>query len=179
MLIGNGSLAGLAMLRDFERERLSSYDRSGGNADYLSIEPGATVEFGRIDGAGCVKHTWMTVMAIPEHEPLLRALRYRVYWDGSAEPAVDVPLGDFHGVGFGLRRNMVSLPLQMSPQDVEDLVLYQVSALAGIARSQRARRHDLVTGRDHPHKWTRHDAHRGQRPGRLGGGAVGGAVHAC
>ena len=30
---------------------------------------------------------------------------------------MEVPLGDFFGVGFGLRRNFVSLPLQMSPED--------------------------------------------------------------
>ena len=28
-----------------------------------------------------------------------------------------MPLGDFFGIGFGLRRNFVSLPLQMSPQN--------------------------------------------------------------
>ena len=40
-----------------------------------------------------------------------------MFWDGEASPSVEVPLGDFFGIGFGLRRNFVSLPLQMSPQD--------------------------------------------------------------
>ena len=40
-----------------------------------------------------------------------------MFWDGAARPSVEVPLGDFFGIGFGLRRNFVSLPLQMSPQD--------------------------------------------------------------
>src|SRR5262249_28976969 len=40
-----------------------------------------------------------------------------MFWDGESSPSVEVPIGDFFGVGFGLRRNFVSLPLQMSPQD--------------------------------------------------------------
>jgi hypothetical protein len=116
-MIGHGSLAGLATLRDFERERLSSYDRTGGNADYIRIAAGETAALGEVEGAGCVKHTWMTVMAIPDRPEVLRELTLRIRFDGVDEPAVDAPLGDFHGVGFGLRRPMSSLPLQMSPQD--------------------------------------------------------------
>ena len=32
---------------------------------------------------------------------MLRSLRIQFYWDGAAKPAVDVPLGDFFGVGLG------------------------------------------------------------------------------
>ena len=42
MQIGPGSLAGLAQLRAFRRERLSSWDRSGGNADALRVNAGET-----------------------------------------------------------------------------------------------------------------------------------------
>jgi hypothetical protein len=41
----------------------------------------------------------------------------RVFWDGEPSPSIEVPLGDFFGIGFGLRRNFVSAPLQMAPQD--------------------------------------------------------------
>jgi hypothetical protein len=117
MQLGLGSLAGLARLRDFKRCRLSSYDRTGGNRDFVMVAPGARVELGRIEGAGCVKHLWITTMAFPPEEHELCGLVLRMWWDGEASPSVQVPLGDFFGVGFGLRRNFVSLPLQMSPQD--------------------------------------------------------------
>lgn len=116
--IGPGSLAGLAQLRDFRRERASSYDETGGNRDFIMVEPGETVTFAELEGAGCVKHTWMTMMGWPDECPmLLRDVVYRVYWDGSDEPSVVAPIGDFHGVGFGIRKNFSSLPLQMSPQE--------------------------------------------------------------
>ena len=40
-----------------------------------------------------------------------------MWWDGESSPSVDVPIGDFFGVGFGMRRNFTSLPLQMSPEE--------------------------------------------------------------
>jgi hypothetical protein len=117
MQLGSGSLADLARLRDFTRQRLSSWDRTGGNRDFVLVPPGGRVELGRIAGAGCVKHIWVTTMAFPPEPHELCSLVFRAWWDGEAHPSVEVPLGDFFGVGFGLRRNFVSLPLQMSPED--------------------------------------------------------------
>jgi hypothetical protein len=117
MDLGTGTLANLARLRDYKSRRLSSYDRSGGNLDCLLIAPGARVELGKIDGAGCVRHIWMTMASLPDEADELRQTVLRMFWDGEAHPSVAVPLGDFFGIGHGLRRNFVSLPLQMSPQD--------------------------------------------------------------
>lgn len=117
MQLGSGSLANLARLRDFKRQRLSSWDRRGGNRDFVLVKPGQRVELGRIAGAGCVKHIWITTMAFPAEDHELCSLVLRMWWDGEASPSVEVPLGDFFGIGFGLRRNFTSLPLQMSPED--------------------------------------------------------------
>jgi hypothetical protein len=117
MQIGNGSLAGLARLRDFESRRLSSWDRTGGNADALQIPSGATAVLGEVSGAGCVKHLWVTLMSLPADPHELCKVVLRMFWDGEESPSVEVPVGDFFGLGFGLRRNFASLPLQMSPQD--------------------------------------------------------------
>ncbi len=114
---GFGSLANLARLRDFERRRVSSWDRSGGNRDFLPLAPGERSSFAELEGAGCIKHLWMTTLALPPEEHELCGLVLRAFWDGEESPSVEVPLGDFFGVGFGLRRNFVSLPLQMSPED--------------------------------------------------------------
>ena len=117
MQLGTGSLASLARLRDFKSRRLSSWDRTGANRDFVLVPPGQRVELGRIAGAGCVKHIWVTTMAFPPEEHELCSLVLRIWWDGEASPSVEVPLGDFFGIGFGIRRNFVSIPLQMSPQD--------------------------------------------------------------
>jgi hypothetical protein len=112
------SLADLARLRDFKRRRLSSWDRSGGNFDAIRIRPGETAVLGEIAGAGCVRHIWVTMMSIPgtERYELCQTI-VRMFWDGDETPSVEVPLGDFFGVGFGIRKNFVSAPLQMSPED--------------------------------------------------------------
>ncbi|RIK95912.1 MAG: hypothetical protein DCC71_22875 [Proteobacteria bacterium] len=115
--IGSGSLADLARLRDFERHRLSSWDRTGANRDFVLVPAGERVSLGRIEGAGCVKHVWVTTAAIVPEAHELCSLVLRMWWDGETHPSVEAPLGDFFGVGFGLRRNFVSLPLQMSPED--------------------------------------------------------------
>jgi hypothetical protein len=116
MDLGQGSLANLARIRNYKSRRLSSWDRSGGNRDAVQVMPGATCVLGEIAGAGCVKHIWMTMASLPAERPALRQTVLRMFWDGEASPSVEVPLGDFFGIGFGLRRNFVSLPLQMSPQ---------------------------------------------------------------
>ena len=77
-----------------------------------------------VAGAGVVTHLWMTVAAprslrrpLGGADDLLRRLVLRAWWDGEEHPSVDVPLGDFFGVGHGRTTNFVSLPLQMSPED--------------------------------------------------------------
>lgn len=117
MNLGVGSLVNLARIRDYRSRRLSSWDRSGGNMDAILVAPGECAVLGEIAGAGCVKHIWMTMASLPDERHDLRQTVLRMFWDGEAGPSVEVPLGDFFGIGFGLRRNFVSLPLQMSPQN--------------------------------------------------------------
>ncbi len=117
MDLGSGSLAGLARVRDYKSRRLSSWDRSGGNRDAIQVRAGERVVLGEIAGAGCVRHIWMTMMSLVPEPAELRQTVLRMFWDGESHPSVEVPLGDFFGIGFGLRRNFVSLPLQMSPHN--------------------------------------------------------------
>ncbi len=118
------SLRDLPRLRNARRRRFSSWDRTGGNDDRVTLRPGATTTLAEIDGAGSVNHIWVTVapeqMTITpdELEPdILRRLVLRMYWDGEENPSVLVPLGDFFGTGHAQTVNFASAPLQMSPQD--------------------------------------------------------------
>ena len=41
---------------------LSSTDPTGGNHDFIPVEPGKTVSLGEVDGGGWVSRMWFTVM---------------------------------------------------------------------------------------------------------------------
>ncbi len=112
---GMTGLRGLATLREGRSGRASSWDRRGGNKDNLTIWPRETAVLAEIEGAGTLTHLWCTVAG---GDPfLLRVLVLRIYWDGAEHPSVEVPLGDFFGVGNCLTANYQSQPLAMSPQD--------------------------------------------------------------
>ena len=120
-MIGHSSLADLARLRPFKRRRFSSWDRKGGNADAIPVAPGATATLGEAEGAGCVKHIWVTLMSLPAQPHELSTTVIRMFWDGEDTPSVEAPVGDFFGLGFGRRRNFSALPLQASPEDGKSL----------------------------------------------------------
>ena len=103
-------LAGLPLVRRGTRsKRSSSYDRTGGNRDFLVVPAGETGVLAEIEGAGCIKHMWITTRCYaPQY---LRKLIFEMYWDGQAEPSVRVPLGDFFGVGHATGAHWWSLPL--------------------------------------------------------------------
>lgn len=108
------SLSHLACLRNAQSRRASSFDRTGGNRDFWAALPGETLRLAEIDGAGCIRHIWMTIGGDNE-TTLGQRLVLRMYWDGEAAPSVEAPVGDFFGMGFGMFKDFVSAPLQMSP----------------------------------------------------------------
>lgn len=110
---GNSVLDDLARLKNYQRKRISSYDRTGKNADRLKISAGETAELARIEGAGIIKHIWITVAC---RDPMIRRNAVlRMYWDGEKDPSVECPLGDFFGQGWGEKYNFVSFPLAAAP----------------------------------------------------------------
>ncbi|HEK85358.1 MAG: glycoside hydrolase family 172 protein [Candidatus Saccharicenans sp.] len=110
---GNSLLEDLARLKNYQRKRISSYDRTGKNADFIRIEPGQIAELARIPGAGIIKHIWITLAS---EDPMIRRNAVlRMYWDGEKDPSVECPLGDFFGQGWGEKYNFISLPLAAAP----------------------------------------------------------------
>jgi Protein of unknown function (DUF2961) len=66
---------------------------------YDSIPAGQSKELLNIQAAGIIQRIWITINdRTPE---MLRSLRLQMFWDGTAKPAVDIPFGDFFGVGLG------------------------------------------------------------------------------
>lgn len=114
-MIGMTSLGSLPVLRDYISRRISSYDVTGGNQDVWQIQAGEKRILAEINGPGCIKHIWMT-LGIPS-EDYCRRIILRCYWEGNMKPSVEVPIGDFFGMGHGMRKNFITLPLQMSPEN--------------------------------------------------------------
>jgi hypothetical protein len=91
--------ADLTHPQSYVLKRASSTDPTGGNADFRSIEPGATLTVLDADGPAVLTHIWFTVY---DPEPYhLKRLVLRMYWDGESSPSVETPLGDFFGLGLG------------------------------------------------------------------------------
>jgi len=88
-----------ARLRDYKTRRSSSWDRTGGNADWVAVEPGQTATLLDTTGAGVVTHLWFTINS-PDRMHL-KNLVLRAWWDGESSPSVEVPIGDFFGLGLG------------------------------------------------------------------------------
>jgi hypothetical protein len=116
MSVFKGSPLGeLARIRNVTTRRASSWDRTGGNMDALTIQAGETVTLADIAGAGCINHIWCTHMC--QQEDYLRRVVLRARWDNEEGFSIEVPLGDFFGMGHAKMVNFSSLPLQMSPSD--------------------------------------------------------------
>ena len=109
-------LAGLEKVKDFEAMRASSSDADwrNGNADARPIEPGGTLVLADLQGPGMIVHFWNTIA----HSALFysRLMTLRIYWDGEKDPSVECPIGDFFGIGHGLDRSFVSLPIKVSSE---------------------------------------------------------------
>ncbi len=94
--------------------RISSYDRTGGNADRIFLAAGETVNLADIRGSGVIRHIWITY---GHDDPMaLRNMIVRMYWDGEKRPSVQSPLGDLFGQGWGENYPVTSLPLCATPK---------------------------------------------------------------
>ena len=107
-------LSGLERLKDFETMRASSSDPNwrNGNADSRPIEPWRHAGAGRLERAR--RHHPLLEHHRPQAPFYSRLLTLRIYWDGEEHPSVECPIGDFFGIGHGLDKPFVSLPIKVS-----------------------------------------------------------------
>ncbi len=106
-------LQNLGRQQDYLSKRFSSFDRTGGNNDRISIPPGETAVLAEIQGPAAIHHIWVTISAEAFYG---RKIVLRMYWDREESPSVEAPIGDFFGVGHGLNRNLSSLPISCSSE---------------------------------------------------------------
>jgi hypothetical protein len=74
-------------------------------------------------GPGVITHIWMTFLApepqgwAPQGSANHQEMLLRIYWDGSTQPAVEAPVGDFFANCFGKRSEVISLPVVVEDAD--------------------------------------------------------------
>jgi len=73
------------------------------------IKAGTTFTVAEIDGPGSVQHIWMTPTGVWRNSIL------RFYWDDEKTPSVEVPVGDFFGMGWGQYSPLQSLAVCVNP----------------------------------------------------------------
>ncbi|HNS18270.1 MAG TPA: DUF2961 domain-containing protein [Bacteroidales bacterium] len=73
------------------------------------IKSKTTFTVAEIDGEGSIQHIWMTPTGNWRFSIL------RIYWDGETEPSVEVPVGDFFGMGWGKYASLQSLAVCVNP----------------------------------------------------------------
>lgn len=105
-------LSGLTRRRAARSRRASSYDRTGGNQDFLRVEAGQTVPLLEHDGPGCLTHLYCALV-MPDVRDYRNGI-LRCYWDGARTPSVQVPLGDFFGIAHGRVREHASQALAVN-----------------------------------------------------------------
>jgi hypothetical protein len=128
--LGNLFRTSAAKTRSISAENLSGEKGHGGMAIH-GIGEGAARELGRgwkvspfayakpqttctlaeIDGEGAIQQFWI---AGPPMEKM-RFYILRFYWDGEAEPSVEVPMGDLFACGWGKYAQVSSLAVCVNP----------------------------------------------------------------
>jgi hypothetical protein len=122
---GGGGLAGLTQVGPGRSKAITS-SAADFNSNYdrrTYIAPGETMVLADINGPAVVNHIWLTfndarpnwLEAGGSANPA--EIVVRMYWDGAEQPAVEAPLGDFFGAGFGLRQELRSIPVQVQGGD--------------------------------------------------------------
>ena len=107
------SVSDLARLRNYESQRSSSYDRSGGNDDSSELKSGQELTLFNETGPAEIRHIWITVDDPEAYH--LKKIVLRMYWDGEKTPSVEVPLGDFFGLGLGTYTIFNSAAIVVAP----------------------------------------------------------------
>lgn len=75
----------------------------------VKIKSKTTFTLAEISGPGSIQHIWMT----PTGNWRFSILRF--YWDDETEPSVEVPVGDFFGMGWNQYAPLASIPVVVNP----------------------------------------------------------------
>ncbi|QOI97140.1 MAG: DUF2961 domain-containing protein [Flammeovirgaceae bacterium] len=75
----------------------------------VKIKSKTTFTMAEITGPGSIQHIWLTPTGNWRHAII------RFYWDDENDPSVEVPVGDFFGMGWGTYAHLNSLAVAVNP----------------------------------------------------------------
>ncbi|MBN2578948.1 MAG: DUF2961 domain-containing protein [Pirellulales bacterium] len=107
---------------DPQAEPLGSTDPLS-NGDARLVPPGETQVVLDVKGPGVITHIWFTFRgpepsrAAPQGAADHQEMLLRMYWDDQQRPAVEAPLGDFFANAFGIRSEVISMPVVVEDAD--------------------------------------------------------------
>ena len=126
--LGNLSLLSNALSRSISPENFDGAKGRGGMATEgtgkscgrelgqgWKISPSVVIkskqvyDLASIDGPGAIQQIWMTPTGNWRYTIL------RVYWDNEEAPSIEVPIGDFFGMGWGKYAQLNSMPVCVNP----------------------------------------------------------------
>jgi len=144
--------------------RASSWDRTGGNMDFVVVGPGETAVLLEEDGPGCITHLYCA-LAFPEITDYRDAI-LRCWWDGEPTPSVEVPLGDFFTLAHARVRSVRSALTAVNPGfgSSHGLHAYFPMPFATGARITLEHRGDRALGGALPALWFHVDYETYDRP---------------
>jgi hypothetical protein len=82
------------------------------NLDFVPLASGAEIPIADLKGPGVITHMWINVQSDDPYAGSLVVLRAK--WDGETTPSIEVPIGDFFGVGFSLDGAVDTLPVRVT-----------------------------------------------------------------
>jgi Protein of unknown function (DUF2961) len=102
---GKGGMAKEGVSSDAARDLGSGWKIN----PYLIVDAGKTQTLAEITGPGAIQHIWLTPTGTWRYAIL------RFYWDDETSPSIEVPLGDFFGMGWGEYAPLNSLAICVNP----------------------------------------------------------------
>jgi len=133
------------------------------NSDARDVPPGQTQTVLDVRGPGLITHIWFTFRGpqptpgaprgAADHQEML----LRMYWDGRERPAVEAPVGDFFANAFGIRSEVISLPVIV--EDADSYNCYWCMPFRISARIEVANESDKpIRGLYHNIDWIKRDS---------------------
>jgi len=107
----SGLFPDLTQPQNYVLKRVSSYDRTGANDDFVRMKAGETLRVFDEPGPGVITHLWFTIASGESFH--LKKLVLRMYWDNETTSSVEAPIGDFFGLGLGDYFTYQSFPLSV------------------------------------------------------------------
>jgi hypothetical protein len=96
-------LSNLDRITRNKTKRESSWDRSGGNLDFMTIGPGCSAVLADLEGPAVITHIWLA------QKCHYRECLLKITWDNSSQASVICPLGDFFCLGNSIVNSFQSL----------------------------------------------------------------------